>query len=262
MQPGLGPAIPDYTVFAENLASHGYVVVGINETYSSNLVVFADGSVARATPAGSIADNASEANVERQTNAIGKVWAADADFVLDRLRQVNADTTSPFYRWLDLNRVGLFGHSFGGATALAVCQRDSRCKAGADLDGTPISDTQGIAVPRPFLFLTEGFPQGCAADKNCRQLQQAYQQAEGPAYFVSIAGAKHFNFSDVPLRFTAPGRLVLRLMGATGTITPERGLAISNAYLVAFFDTYVKGAAAPLLSAPLTFPETQVSSKP
>jgi hypothetical protein len=45
MQPGMGPVPTDYTVFAENLASYGYIVVGINPTCTSNLVVFPDGRI-------------------------------------------------------------------------------------------------------------------------------------------------------------------------------------------------------------------------
>jgi dienelactone hydrolase len=36
---------------------------------------------------------------------------------------------------LDLHKVGAFGHSFGGATALEVAQRESRVRAAIDLDG-------------------------------------------------------------------------------------------------------------------------------
>ena len=262
MQPGLGPAIPDYTAYAENLASHGYVVVGINEPGSSNLVVFADGTVARSTPEGSTPDNATAATDHAEANAIGRVWDDDAAFVLDTLQRVDDDPASPFYRRLDLSRVGLFGHSFGGATALAVCEQDARCRAGADLDGTPRADTPGQAVPRPFLFMSEAYPQGCANDANCRLLLQAYRQAGGPAYFVTIAGTKHFNYSDLGLQFNALGRFVLRRMGVLGAIAPERGLTIANAYLVAFFDRYVKGVDSPLPPAAGSFPEVQFSSRP
>lgn len=262
LQPGLGPAVPDYTVYAENLASHGYVVVGVNETDSSNLVVFADGQVARATAKGTIPDNATAATAGSKLNVIGRVWTDDAIFVMNKLQGINADASSMFYRRLDLTRIGLFGHSFGGATAIAVCQRDTRCKAGADLDGTPIGDTMGTPVPRPFLFLSEEYPQGCPADENCRQLLQAYQRASGPAYFISIAGSKHFNFSDVALHFTTLGRFVVQQMGVIGSISPEQGLAVSNAYLVAFFDRYLKGVDSPMLHAAQAFPGAQVTSKP
>lgn len=262
MQPGMGLAAPDYTALAEDLASHGYVVVGLNETDSSDLVTFADGHYALATAKGKIADDASDAEVARQEQAIAPVWRADATFALDELQRLNADATSPFHGTLRLDRVGFFGHSFGGATALALCQQDARCAAGADLDGTPVADTQGVAVPRPFLFMVEGYAHGCASDASCRPVWQAYQDASGPATFVTLDGAAHSNFSDVPARFTWLGRAALRRLGAVGAISPRRGLTLVSAYLVAFFDRYLRGSAAPLLAGPSPYPETQVTSKP
>ncbi len=239
LQPGFGPAISDYTVFAENLASHGYVVVGINETDSQFYVAFPDGRVVYRSEKGNIPDSADPATAEQDMNRIGSVWTQDAEFVLNRLAITNQDSASPFYQRLDLAHLGVWGHSFGGATAMAFCQSDPRCRAGANLDGTPLSSTASHAIAQPFLFVSEGyrqpFPQGCQTNPNCQPLYAAYQQASGPAYFITVNGAKHFNFTDRPFRSLLPMRWLLSRMGIVGTIAPERGLAVTNAYLVAFF---------------------------
>ncbi|HEY3377413.1 MAG TPA: family membership, partial [Armatimonadota bacterium] len=143
MEPGMGPVPADYTVMAEDLASHGYVVVGINPTYTSNLIVFPDGRVVTRSIRGTIPDDASPAALDRDGNTIMNVWADDVGFVMDRLADANADKASPFYGQLDLAHMGVFGHSFGGATAFYVCQRDPRCKAGANMDGTLFSEELG-----------------------------------------------------------------------------------------------------------------------
>ena len=36
-EPGLGPLVPEYTTLAEDLASWGYVVIGLNPTYSASI---------------------------------------------------------------------------------------------------------------------------------------------------------------------------------------------------------------------------------
>jgi predicted dienelactone hydrolase len=113
MEPGLGPAIPDYTVLAENLASQGYIVVGINPTYSSNLVAFPDGRVATRTDKGTIPDNASRAQAEQMGDSLIGVWVKDVRFVMDRLETINGSPDSPFYQRLDLEHMGVFGHSGG-----------------------------------------------------------------------------------------------------------------------------------------------------
>jgi predicted dienelactone hydrolase len=242
MQPGMGPAVPDYTSLAENLASHGYVVVGVNQPYTSNLVVFPDGRAVPRTEKGTIPDSASADEVDADAGRIGKVWMEDAAFVLDRLQSLNADPDGAFYNRLDLAHVGLFGHSFGGATAARVCKTDSRCKAGADLDGTLFSYQAAGTLHIPFMFMAE---EDCGT--NCDTMLANFSMSQADVYYLSIDGTRHFNFSDLPLRLLPPSRLLFRAAGYIGSIRPERGVEITNAYLVAFFDKYLKGVDSQLL---------------
>jgi pimeloyl-ACP methyl ester carboxylesterase len=73
---------------------------------------------------------------------------------LDHLERLNeADPSGRFVGRLDLQRVGVFGHSLGGATALQFCHDDLRCKAGIDVDGAPFGSVIAEGVSQPFLFL-------------------------------------------------------------------------------------------------------------
>jgi predicted dienelactone hydrolase len=254
MQPGMGPVPTDYTVFAENLASHGYVVVGINPTYTSNLIVFPDGRIVPRSKKGTIPDDVDAATADADASRIGKVWTEDAIFVMDQLERLDMDQTSFFYNKLDLDRIGLFGHSFGGATAASVCSRDVRCKAGADLDGTLFSYQANGALQKPFMFMTEA-----ACGKNCETMHRAFAASTSAAYYLAVGGMRHFNFSDLPLRLLPPARILFRTVGYIGSIRPERGLEITNAYLVAFFDRYLNDTDSELLQGPSTaYPEVQV----
>lgn len=257
MQPGMGPVPTDYTVFAENLASYGYIVLGINPTYTSNVIVFPDGRIALRSEKGTIPDSADAATADKDANRIEKVWADDAVFVMDKLQSMNADPSSRFYNKLDLAHVGLFGHSFGGATAFRVCELDVRCKAGADLDGTLWSNEVNGSLQQPFMFMTHD-----ACGSNCEMIRQMYSNAKSTAYYLSIKGTKHFNFSDLPLRLSPPARILFNRLGFIGSIQPERGLEIANAYLVAFFDQYLEGVNSGLLQGPSSeYPEVQFSKR-
>src|SRR5207253_2759963 len=55
-KPGLGALALDYTSLAEDLASHGFVVVASDSPYSTAVVVYQDGRIARRTPVGHPAD--------------------------------------------------------------------------------------------------------------------------------------------------------------------------------------------------------------
>ena len=58
----------------------------------------------------------------------------DAKFALDELARV--DTSDTFFSGrLDLEKIGAFGWSFGGATAAELARVDSRCKASAAMHG-------------------------------------------------------------------------------------------------------------------------------
>jgi pimeloyl-ACP methyl ester carboxylesterase len=75
-------------------------------------------------------------------------------FALDQLEKLNAsDPTGRFTARLDLNELGVFGHSLGGATALQFCHDDPRCKAGVDIDGAPLGSALTDGVKQQFLFL-------------------------------------------------------------------------------------------------------------
>ncbi len=257
MEPGLGPAIPDYTALAENLASHGYIVVGINPTYSSNLVVFPDGRVVSRSDKGTIPDNATFAQAQQLGNSLISVWVNDVIFVMNQLEKANASPASPFYQHLELGQMGVFGHSFGGATAIIVCQQDARCKAGANLDGTPFGSGTSAPIPVPFLLMSEDYSSGC--DQNCSDFRQTANLGQpGAMYDISVKGTRHFNFTDLPLRMLPAVRPLFRLSHLIGPIDPARGEEIANAYLVAFFDRYLKNSNTGLLNGPSPqYPEVQ-----
>ena len=129
------------------------MVVGFDAPYRSFVVVFPDGrEIARAPQNNS--DVVSRPLQEQLANTLAQAWSADMGFALDQLERLNAsDPSGRFLGRLDMQRVGVFGHSLGGATALQFCHDDSRCEAGIDVDGAPLGSVVTDGVTQPFMFL-------------------------------------------------------------------------------------------------------------
>jgi predicted dienelactone hydrolase len=174
-----------------------------------------------------------------------------------------SDASGKFTGRLDMTRVGVFGHSFGGATAAQFCSQDSRCKAGIDVDGSLHGSVIQAGIHKPFLFL--GSERGdFSSDAEIRQIladiQSVYDRLPADGRLrISIRGANHFTFTDDgALLKSHVMRGVLRVFGKLG-IDGRRQLAVTAYCVYSFFDAYLKGASASRLkiASPL-YPEIQV----
>ena len=258
-EPGLGPTVSDYTTLLEDLASHGYIVIAVNPTYSSAAVMLADGHIVEQSAAGGIPDNASVTESAQIGSRLVQVWAGDMIFAMDQAQRLNTDPDSPFAGRLDLTRIGVFGHSFGGAAAAQACHLDARCTAGIDLDGYPYGDIVQTGLPQPFMFVwSAGSDPNDPHDQQARQDIDAIYTRLTTGYQITIWNTRHFNFTDNAVEF-AP---LFKLLGLLGSIDGARGLTISRAAVLAFFDTTLNGAdPAPLRDLATMYPEVSVEAR-
>jgi dienelactone hydrolase len=265
MRAGASAEVWNYSTLAEDLASHGYVVVGFDAPYRTYAVVFPDGRVIRRTPENNpeLCEGQEQAQQAGCVNKVLTAWTADIAFVLDRLERLNSsDVSGKFTGRLDMTRVGVFGHSFGGATAAQFCHDDSRCKAGIDVDGQPFGSVVSEGLSQPFMFLLSG--QGHSSDPVTRQfeanIQSIYDHLPPDRRLrIAIRGAYHFGFSDDGALLKS--HIVLRTLGALGVvgIDGRRQLAVTVFCVHSFFDAYLKGTSVSRfkISSPL-YPEIQI----
>lgn len=244
LSPGSGMLPGLYTTFSEDLASHGFVIVGIDHPYDDRSVLLSDGRVvkqAKQPPGG-------EALLRFERERV-TVRAEDLRFALDQLTRIEGgELADPLRGHLDLGRIGVLGHSVGGMTAAEFCQRDTRVRACSNLDGVvaamPAYVAPASGIDRPFLFMQKAFPAVRGETKDAAEQRVNMLRAradtvfagvrDGRSYRVTITGATHESFSDLEvLTKDAPRHQQL--------------LALVRDYVRAFFDRNLKGDTATLL---------------
>lgn len=260
MRSGIGALATDYTTLATDLASHGYIVIGADAPYSTSVVVLPAGRVTARTQAGNPGDD-ERLSFDQKNHLLNKLiglWTADTRFILDKLQQLNTnDPTGKFTNRLKMNAVGIFGHSFGGATAIQFCHDDNRCKAGIDIDGQPFGSVINEGMHQPFMFMLSDHSGESGTKGILSKLRSVYDHLPvNDRLWISISGARHFNFSDQAL--LKDSRLA-RLAHGLGSIDERRGLAITSRCIQSFFDVYLKNAPKPLLNKRLLqYPEVRL----
>lgn len=123
--PGYGTSRLEYTAALSNLASNGYIVIGVDHPYDTSFIDYPDGRTAIRTE-----DilNGTETEVEHEAAKLTEIRAADVSFVLDILstNSTIARKIPGLHGKLDVSNVGIFGHSLGGAAAATAMLADSR----------------------------------------------------------------------------------------------------------------------------------------
>jgi dienelactone hydrolase len=256
MRAGLAALTTGYTSLAEDLASHGYVVVGFDAPYRSWVVVFPDGRVIRRAAQNNL-DLVGGAQEKPLANELLNDWIADTGFALDKVEELNAsDPTDRFTGRLDMQRVGMFGHSLGGATALQFCHDDPRCKAGIDVDGLPLGSVVADGIAKPFLFVLSDHSGESGEEKRqvMGDIESIYDRLPADRRaMITIRGANHFGFSD-----DTKNHVVMGVMHTLGRMMDgQRQIAITEHYIDTFFDVYLKGAPASGLKGGAGYPEVE-----
>ncbi|HEX5753922.1 MAG TPA: hypothetical protein VFZ09_47500 [Archangium sp.] len=268
--PGFGMNAELYTVLLEDLASHGYVVVGIDHTFIATLTVFPDGRevplekdlalsvLPESTPFNRGRQLASITTLSALLSAYERVMADDDSFVLSELEKWNAGAPGGWFAGrLEVASAGVFGHSMGGASSIRALGRDPRFDAGINIDGY-LQGPPERSIEQPFMLLsTPDLRQGSPG------LNLTYESLKGAGYEVEVSDAAHLNFSDAgPILTHFLGREAAGQVAPLGSIDPVRVIQISRAYVRALFEQHLRGLPSPLLRGPSEeYPEVTFGSR-
>lgn len=209
----------NYEILLSELASFGYIVVAINHPYAATMVIFDD---TRHIPIQ--ADLRSKLEVDQGAQICElATWVADIKFVVDELEKINTNPKSLFFGHLDLQRLGVIGHSYGAAASLYFCNTDKRCKAGIALDGGLLFPDFNLRIPAPFLFMNaNGNP------SKLKELTEKLILGNEHAHLLTL-DANHNSYSDSDIVFPK-----------MNVPNPLKTLHLILDYVVNFFDKEIK----------------------
>ncbi|MFJ9809784.1 alpha/beta hydrolase family protein [Streptomyces sp. NPDC101158] len=213
--PGGGDSRTLGTSLAEDLASHGRVVVLVDHPGDASQVELPGGM--RTTVLYGPPDPAT-------FRTMIDTRVADLRCVLDRLGDLSLAPV------MDPDRIGAYGHSAGGTAAVYAARADGRIRAVANLEGyLDLDPLDGFDRPL-LLFRTDGFEDAARIERSWCGL---------PGRRARLADAAHWAFTDyaalVP-RLQAAGLVTGATRAAlVGTGDPARTTAAVRRRLGAFF---------------------------
>lgn len=224
-----------YQSFLEDIASYGYIVIGINHPAISAWTVFPDGHYYLSPPREDIKEPF-------------KQVVADFQFVAHQLWQLNLDLSLPIAQRMNLWNIGSFGHSLGGAAAVQAGIDQPQYLASLNLDGAMWGDDYQKPVYKPMILVKSD--QYADGSYNWEELWNNMQRG----YKVKVINSEHLSFSDAPL--------ILPELLTKNSIAPEKMIQITRDIVRQFFDTYLKGQEAnQILNLREKYPEVSIEAK-
>lgn len=244
---GSGPIIQEYSWLFEELASHGYIVIGINHPYMADSIRFPDDRVIK----GLLNDKRKEGReaTKQWKQEQLEIAAHDVTFVIDSLDNLNKNPSWPLFNKLDLNRIGICGHSAAGSLAMRLCLEDKRIKAGVGLDSGTRCNPSLNAFSTPFLVLLGENSRQRKTEKGKEDYKKLMKLSSLPGMNMNVVMIKNIghSFSDVPLLLhstllTQILSLFIKAKVDTDTSSAHActALKIAQTYVVKFFDEHLK----------------------
>ncbi|KAI0910268.1 hypothetical protein F4823DRAFT_590533 [Ustulina deusta] len=234
--PGLGNSRTFYSAELEEIASHGWNIISVDHPYDAGIVEYPDGHAVYAKDSTVVNGTADE---------YLEVRVADMSFVLDALSDPSIVSQIPgLSRSVSLptDKVGGFGHSFGGATALQLLLNDTRFAVGANFDGILFGSVIEEGTDSPFVLF------GTNPRMEDDTWTTAWENLRGFKRQYGINETEHGAFTDFPIIRDVLGADSPPLLDVgLGTIAGARIIDIETAYINALFGRFLKGEEGELL---------------
>ncbi|MBS4175233.1 acetylxylan esterase [Bacillus sp. FJAT-49736] len=237
------------------LASHGYIVVSIDHSYHSFITRSEDGTVAMIN-----SDYSRE--IENMNTGVYsneelykliqkwmKLRTDDMNFVIDTILKKANSSNNAFYQHIDTKKIGVFGHSMGGAASVWLGRERDDISAVVNIDAPFFSELVYYKANDNFVASSKAYTAplfNIYSDDVWGQLDSTpiyvanklnNKEFEG-AYTTHIKGAKHLSLTDLPLFSPI---LANMLQGGKANIDPYYCIETENELILEFFDYELKG---------------------
>jgi dienelactone hydrolase len=217
-----------YTSVAEDLASHGYVVLSVDSPHIV-FTFFPDGRVITPTyfPPPELF-NGPYSRVDEFLEGPGSLAAADFLFALESLKKISEeDPAQRLTGKLDWKRLGAFGHSTGARACGRVATADHRVRAFASMEGTVLREERQRGIDTPILLMLGPFlPQFVV-----ETILEMIPNRRDEIFLLRLQSFVHNNVNELPLLFPSSFRSLLN---------PVAALEQTREILRTFFDDYVR----------------------
>ena len=249
---GLGIRRSNVLLYQE-LASHGYVVGSIDHPYHAFWTQDVQGQLTFVSwdYFGELGREDARSD-KQQSYTYYQRWMdtrmGDINFVLDTVLARSTDGIAGLYRLVDPDRIGVMGHSLGGAAALGIGRQRSDIRAVIALEAPFMVDTVGVENDE-FVFVNEDYPVpvlNVYSDSAWGHLTEWPQYARNAALLSSpqtnafnahMGGVGHLGLTDLAL--SSPF-LVQLLDGIQATAKSTESLGVISRLSLEFFDGYLK----------------------
>ena len=251
------------------LASNGYVVVALDHPHhafftedTAGQIVLADGDFLNtAMNLGSVNDPSQEYELYSQWMALR---TADMNFALECIK-AGAESGEIGENWFlakgekaavltalaktDSSRIGLMGHSMGGATSVLLGREREDVGAVIDIDGTMLGEYLGVeegkfvindapySVPVLEFVNWDSFSelQEYLSAGNSYPNEELMKNAHA-GFRTTVQDTKHMDYTDLPMFSPALGNLL-----GSGSRSTKETMTIVNSLVLSFYDCYLKG---------------------